>query len=209
MSLHRQWILLLLTVSYRQREQQESVLAKLTSLVYNAARERSNVTLLRLVYPAAIVVVESVLRTVYCRIVRIGPGQSSLTWLIVVMITSVRANRCERHRKGIHSYTSNISPSETQSKRSNRESISHPLDCQSPRQAESDLLYLNILNDAVKGTTESSPPRTTSSSTHYTRQELILTPRNCLWTKLPQLDDIDNEYLVKKGIFDLPSPHQL
>ncbi|GFP51862.1 fusaric acid cluster transcription factor FUB12 [Trichoderma asperellum] len=38
------------------------------------------------------------------------------------------------------------------------------------------------------------------------RPEESFTPRNCLWTKLPQLDDIDNEYLAKKGVFDLPPP---
>ncbi|KAE9369874.1 hypothetical protein N431DRAFT_345215 [Stipitochalara longipes BDJ] len=91
-----------------------------------------------------------------------------------------------------------------QSDQSKQSSTFDPLDCQNPRQTEPDLLYLNILNDAVKETTESSRHHTTSNT-----PEDSFTPRNCLWTKLPQLDDIDNEYLVKKGVFDLPPPHHL
>ncbi len=83
------------------------------------------------------------------------------------------------------------------------------MDCQSPRQTEPDLLYLHILNDAVEETTHSSQRHTTSSTPYRLRPEDSYTPRNCLWTKLPQLDDIDNEYLVKKGVFDLPPPHYL
>ncbi|UKZ63978.1 uncharacterized protein TrAtP1_005200 [Trichoderma atroviride] len=63
------------------------------------------------------------------------------------------------------------------SRQSRQSSISDPSDCQNPPQTEPDLLYLNILNDAVKETTESN--------------------------------DIDNEYLAKKGVFDLPSQQHL
>ncbi len=94
-------------------------------------------------------------------------------------------------------------------KQSKQPSTSDPLDCQSQHQTEPDLLYLNILNDAVKETTESSRHPTTSSTPYGPRPEDSFTPRNCLWTKLPQLNDIDNEYLVKKGVFDLPPPHYL
>ncbi|KAF4614328.1 hypothetical protein G7Y89_g15409 [Cudoniella acicularis] len=96
-----------------------------------------------------------------------------------------------------------------QSNQSNQSSTSDPLDCQNPHQTKPDLLYLNILNDAVKETTESSRHHTTSNTPYRSRPEDSFTPRNCLWTKLPQLDDIDNEYLVKKGVFDLPPPHHL
>lgn len=104
---------------------------------------------------------------------------------------------------------SNQSNQSQRSKQSKQPSTSDPLDCQSPRQTEPDLLYLNILNDAVKETTESSRHHTTSSTPYRLRSEDSFTPRNCLWTKLPQLDDIDNEYLVKKGVFDLPPPRHL
>ncbi|KAK1249617.1 hypothetical protein MKX08_009620 [Trichoderma sp. CBMAI-0020] len=92
---------------------------------------------------------------------------------------------------------------------SRQSSISDPSDCQNPPQTEPDLLYLNILNDAVKETTESSQHHTTSNTPYRSRPEESFTPRNCLWTKLPQLDDIDNEYLAKKGVFDLPSQQHL
>ncbi|KAF2171706.1 hypothetical protein M409DRAFT_63319 [Zasmidium cellare ATCC 36951] len=79
---------------------------------------------------------------------------------------------------------------------SRQSSISDSQDDQSTRQqTERDLLYLNILGEAVK-----EPKR--SSRRH---PEEVLTPRNCLWTRLPQLDEVDNEYLLRKGVFDLPS----
>ncbi len=107
------------------------------------------------------------------------------------------------------SNSSQIENRSKQSKQSKRSSTSDPLDCQSPRQTEPDLLYLNILNDAVKETTESSRHHTTPNTPYCSTPEDSFTPRNCLWTKLPQLDDIDNEYLVKKGVFDLPPSHHL
>ncbi|RFU35528.1 hypothetical protein B7463_g802, partial [Scytalidium lignicola] len=114
------------------------------------------------------------------------------------------------HTTGIPA-TSNSSQLDSlnQSNQSNQSSTSDPLDCQSPRQTEPDLLYLNILNDAVKETTESSRRHTTSNTPCRSRPQDSFTPRNCLWTKLPQLDDLDNEYLVKKGVFDLPPQHYL
>ncbi|KAG0644947.1 Fusaric acid cluster transcription factor [Hyphodiscus hymeniophilus] len=86
-------------------------------------------------------------------------------------------------------------------------STSDSLDCRTPHQAEPDLLYLKILNDAVRETSESSRHDTTSDTCYRSRPEDNITPRNCWWTKLSQLDDIDNEYLVKKGVFDLPLQH--
>ncbi|KAL2432854.1 Fusaric acid cluster transcription factor FUB12 [Exophiala dermatitidis] len=96
-----------------------------------------------------------------------------------------------------------------QPQQSNGASPAGPLDCQTPGQTGADLLYLNILHDAVKDTTESSRQHTTSGTPYLLRPEDSLTPGNCLWTTLPRLDDIDNEYLVKKGAFDLPPRHNL
>ena len=95
------------------------------------------------------------------------------------------------------------------SKQSTQPSTSDPLDSQSPCQTEPDLLYLNILNDAVKESTESSRQHTTSNAPDRPSPEDSFTPRNYQWTKLPRLDDIDNEYLVRKGVFDLPPPRHL
>ncbi|KAI0854743.1 fungal-specific transcription factor domain-containing protein [Xylaria cubensis] len=72
----------------------------------------------------------------------------------------------------------------------------------------SDLLYLNILNDAVPENTESGRRYTTSSS-HRPKREDSFTPRNCRWAKLHHLDDTDYRYLVQKGVFDLPPSHHL
>lgn len=71
------------------------------------------------------------------------------------------------------------------------------------------MLYLNILNDVVQETTESIRHHTNSVTPYHPKPVGSFTPRNCLWTNLPQLDDIDNEYLVKKGVFDLPPPRYL
>ena len=123
----------------------------------------------------------------------------------------IPTNRCQT--RGILA-TSNSSQIDSlnqskRSKQSKQPSTSDPLDCQSPRQTEPDLLYLNILNDAVKESTDSNRHHTTSSNPYRPRPEDSFTPRNYLWTKLPQLDDIDHEYLVKKGVFDLPPPRHL
>ncbi|KAI1137545.1 fungal-specific transcription factor domain-containing protein [Hypoxylon sp. FL0543] len=111
------------------------------------------------------------------------------------------------HSAGIPASSQPDRPS--QSNQSNESSASDSLDCQSSHQTEPDLLYLNILNDAVKEATVSGGRHTTSNTPSRPRPEGSFTPRNCLWTKLPQLDDIDTEYLVKKGVFDLPPPHHL
>ncbi|KAH8124073.1 fungal-specific transcription factor domain-containing protein [Trichoderma asperelloides] len=126
-----------------------------------------------------------------------------------------------RSRKAIHVLpapsSTRLSPATSHSSQLDRlnqsnqrqSSTSDHSDCQNPPQTEPDLLYLNILNDAVKETTESSQHHTTSNTPYRSRPEESFTPRNCLWTKLPQLDDIDNEYLAKKGVFDLPPPQHL
>ncbi|KAK4503089.1 hypothetical protein PRZ48_006516 [Zasmidium cellare] len=87
-------------------------------------------------------------------------------------------------------------PNSDESDHSRQSSIDETQDTPSESQeAERDLLYLNILNEAVK-----EPTRSTRRNA-----EEALTPRNCLWTRLPQLDDVDNEYLLKKGVFELPA----
>ena len=105
--------------------------------------------------------------------------------------------------------SSNASNQPKTSKQSKQPSTSDPQDCQSPHQTEPDLLYLNILNDAVIENTESSRHHSTPSTLYCPRPENNFSPRNYLWTKLPKLDDIDSEYLVKKGVFDLPPPRHL
>lgn len=88
-------------------------------------------------------------------------------------------------------------------------STSESLDRPSPGQTEPDLLYLRILNDAVEESPGSNQLHTTSTTPYRPKLDESLTPRNCLSTKLSQLDEIDREYLAKKGIFDLPPPHYL
>lgn len=95
------------------------------------------------------------------------------------------------------------------SKHSKQPPTPDPLEFQSPRQAQPDLLYLNILNDVAKDTSESSRHHTVSSAPYLPTSEDNFTTRNRLWTKLPQLDATDNEYLFKKGVFDLPPPEYL
>ncbi|TWU77393.1 hypothetical protein ED733_006184 [Metarhizium rileyi] len=96
-----------------------------------------------------------------------------------------------------------------QSNQPRQSSISDPSDRQNRRLTEPDLLYLNILNDAAQETTEPSQHHTPSNTPCRSRQEDGLTPRNLQWTRIPHLDDIDNEYLAKKGVFNLPPPQHL
>ncbi|KAJ5396940.1 transcriptional regulator family: Fungal Specific TF [Penicillium cosmopolitanum] len=79
----------------------------------------------------------------------------------------------------------------------------------SPRQTGLDLFYLNILNDAGEKTTESGRHHSIPSTPYRPSPKDSFSPRNCLWAKLPQLDDIDSEFLAKKGVFDLPPSHHL
>ncbi|KAH8817381.1 hypothetical protein F5884DRAFT_897032 [Xylogone sp. PMI_703] len=103
----------------------------------------------------------------------------------------------------------NRSNRSNQSNQTKRSSTFDSLESQSTCRTEPDLLYLNILDDAVKETTESSRHHTTSNFPYSSRPQDGSNPQSYLWTKLPRLDDIDNEYLFKKGVFDLPPPHHL
>jgi hypothetical protein len=98
------------------------------------------------------------------------------------------------------------SNSHDQPQQSKHPSTSTSLDCPTPPQTEPDLLYLQILDDAVKETPESGRQHPTPSNPYVPRSEAGLTPRNCLRTRPPQLDDVDYEYIVKKRVFDLPPP---
>ncbi|EEU36362.1 uncharacterized protein NECHADRAFT_52568 [Fusarium vanettenii 77-13-4] len=66
-----------------------------------------------------------------------------------------------------------------------------------------DLHYLNILHDAV--TASPTSPQHASDGTPGSRTEDDLIPRIRLWNKPPALDEVDNEFLTKKGVFDLPA----
>lgn len=104
---------------------------------------------------------------------------------------------------------SNQSRQSRRLKVSTQTSTSDPLDCQSQRQPETDLLYLHILNDAVTNSTKSSPHLDSNTTSNPPGTEDSITPRKLQWARLPRLDDISNEYLVKKGVFDLPPPRYL
>ncbi|KAJ4171932.1 hypothetical protein NW754_007528 [Fusarium falciforme] len=82
-----------------------------------------------------------------------------------------------------------------------------PLDHNSstPRdhQSRPDLHYLNILHDAI--TDSPTSPQHASNDTPGSRPDDDLIPRIRLWNKPPELDEVDNEFLTKKGVFDLPA----
>ncbi|KAF4470374.1 cutinase transcription factor 1 beta [Fusarium albosuccineum] len=82
------------------------------------------------------------------------------------------------------------------------------LDSRHPHQPQADLQYLDILQDALN--TPSSQQHGAPTSTPFSvMHEDGLAFRNQHWNKPPQLDDIDNEFLAKKGVFDLPPQHYL
>ncbi|KAF4949248.1 hypothetical protein FSARC_13554 [Fusarium sarcochroum] len=74
-------------------------------------------------------------------------------------------------------------------------------ECPTSRQSQPDLLYLNILQETVNDTVAGqSDAQSTPAGAR---------PENGLnwaqhWNKPAQLDDVDNEYLAKKKVFDLP-----
>ncbi|KAJ3542440.1 hypothetical protein NM208_g4098 [Fusarium decemcellulare] len=82
------------------------------------------------------------------------------------------------------------------------------LDSRRPHQPQADLQYLDILQDALN--TPSSQQHGAPTGTPFSvMHEDGLAFRNQHWNKPPQLDDIDNEFLAKKGVFDLPPQHYL
>ncbi|KAI1325756.1 hypothetical protein F5Y16DRAFT_377058 [Xylariaceae sp. FL0255] len=78
--------------------------------------------------------------------------------------------------------------------------VSQHSDRQNRCQTQPDFLYLNILNETVKETVESCQRCTASNTPYPLIQGQVAVPN------LSNLDDIDIEYLSKRGVFDLPSP---
>ncbi|KAF4451650.1 hypothetical protein F53441_5329 [Fusarium austroafricanum] len=76
-----------------------------------------------------------------------------------------------------------------------------------PGQTEPDLLYLNILQDTVNDTSAAH----TDASDHETNDgpDDSFNTQIHHWNPPPQLDDIDNEYLIKKKLFELPPPRYM
>ncbi|CEI61700.1 hypothetical protein FVEN_g2766 [Fusarium venenatum] len=75
-----------------------------------------------------------------------------------------------------------------------------------PRRPQPDLLYLNILQDTVDRTAASQNDAgnvTTNDEDNCFNTQI----RN--WNPLLQLDEVDNEYLSKKGVFKLPAPKHM
>jgi hypothetical protein len=61
----------------------------------------------------------------------------------------------------------------------------------------------------TSNTPETAEHNTTSNTPYHSGSQDGLTPRACLWTRLPQLNNIDHEYLVNKGVFDKPAQYYL
>lgn len=80
-----------------------------------------------------------------------------------------------------------------------------PSNRRDPRQGQPNLHYLNILQDAVKDVTASPQAATSSVVDPQPSPEEDSITQIRLMDKPTQLDDIDNEFLLKKGVFELPS----
>ncbi|RBA10363.1 hypothetical protein FPRO05_04952 [Fusarium proliferatum] len=85
-----------------------------------------------------------------------------------------------------------------------RNDTPHSRDRRPPGQAQADLLYLNILQDTVNDTSAAQ----TDASDHQSNDEPDDSFNSQIhhWNPPPQLDDVDNEYLAKKKVFELPPP---
>ncbi|KAJ4253347.1 hypothetical protein NW762_010502 [Fusarium torreyae] len=79
-------------------------------------------------------------------------------------------------------------------------------DCPATRQSQPDLLYLNILQETVNDTGAGQNDAHSTPADAASGNGLNWAQR---WNKPPQLDDIDNEYLAKKKVFDLPPPQHM
>lgn len=75
------------------------------------------------------------------------------------------------------------------------------------RRPQPDLLYLNILQDTVENTvtdqSDVDEPRPNGEPDDSFNDQIRR------WNPPLQLDDIDNEYLTKKGVFQLPPPQYM
>ncbi|GKU16401.1 unnamed protein product [Fusarium langsethiae] len=75
-----------------------------------------------------------------------------------------------------------------------------------PRRPQPDLLYLNILQDTVDSTA-TGQSGVGNAATNDEASCFNTQIRN--WNPLLQLDEVDNEYLTKKGVFKLPPPQYM
>ena len=73
--------------------------------------------------------------------------------------------------------------------------------------AEPDFYYLQVLNDNVKDVSE--PQGHCSRSTTLGNRKGAIPAQQSSAATYPHLTDIDNDYLVKKGIYDLPHSQQV
>ncbi|EKJ73845.1 hypothetical protein FPSE_05968 [Fusarium pseudograminearum CS3096] len=81
-----------------------------------------------------------------------------------------------------------------------------PLEIHLPRRPQPDLLYMNILQDTVNKTA-AGPGE--AGNVAGTDNDNCLQTQMRGWNPLLQLDDVDNEYLAKKGVFKLPAPQHM
>ncbi|OBS24503.1 hypothetical protein FPOA_05044 [Fusarium poae] len=75
-----------------------------------------------------------------------------------------------------------------------------------PRRPQPDLLYLNILQDTVDGTATIQNDAGNSATND---EDNCFNTQIRNWNPLLQLDEVDNEYLSKKGVFELPLPKHM
>lgn len=107
------------------------------------------------------------------------------------------ANLGDSRRKPLHGLSTLDQP-EAQD---HDDGLSGDIDGQLNHEVEPDLLYLRILNDTVK--------ETPGANVRNESIGLGTSKQRDLSTKLQQLDEIDRDYLDKKGVFKLPPQHAL
>lgn len=87
--------------------------------------------------------------------------------------------------------------------------MNDPSKHQEQHQSDTDLLYLRILKDAVTDTTEPCQFPDPSSTISEFANSKNSASRNFRSSRVPQLDNVINDFLAKKGVFDLPPTPQL
>ncbi|KAI6771339.1 hypothetical protein HG531_008964 [Fusarium graminearum] len=81
-----------------------------------------------------------------------------------------------------------------------------PLGIHLPRRPQPDLLYMNILQDTVNKSA-TGPGEAANAAGNDDDNCLHTQIRG--WNPLLQLDEVDSEYLTKKGVFKLPAPQHM
>ncbi|QPC70647.1 hypothetical protein HYE68_001399 [Fusarium pseudograminearum] len=81
-----------------------------------------------------------------------------------------------------------------------------PLEIHLPRRPQPDLLYMNILQDTVNKT--AAGPGEVGNVAGTDNDNCLHTQMRG-WNPLLHLDEVDNEYLAKKGVFKLPAPQHM